>query len=107
MGFWEGMKRVSEAVLGEQGETFQAGGDDKWGKVEPVQDESRVTDGGQRAVVSFDVFVTHAVSAEIEDGVIIEARGMRGRLNSRLDEGSQVRLIVGPENRWDGEVPGL
>jgi len=106
--FWAQMTRAAEATIADQGEEFDMGGVTLFGKVNTVAEESDVVAGGKRDDVSFDVVVSIAVAAQIAEGATITARGMTGKVTSKGHEGSQVRVIVGPENRWGGGgVPGL
>ena len=106
--FWQQMTKAAAATIADQGEEFDMNGVPLFGKVNTIEAETDVVDGGKKRDVSFDVVVTPAVAALIPEGAIITARGMTGKVTSKVHEGSQVRVLVGPENAWgNGTVPGL
>lgn len=105
--FWEGMAAANASAIETMGELVEIGGVILNAIVDPLEVNDGSAPGGRRVDVSS--MLTVPPGTVLRDGAIVKLRGMEGKVMSWTAIGADghLQVIVGPVNRWDGEIPGV
>lgn len=106
-GFWDGLADANAIAIEVMGEEVLLDGGPVNGVVDQQSYQEGAAAGGRKTLIGCRVLVGAGVT--LRDGMQAQVRGLDGRVNGweEIGPGAGRVVVIGPYNRWSGDVPGV